>query len=209
MEICVFAETVQVDQISYEKLVERIFTEHFEIDKPTIRKLANIIIRGKPNLFTQLPYLLGRITRKYSGINCVFIFADADGEYPSITNSERRRVREKIHKFRDNFAGEVIVGVPTRNIEAWLLSDIGSINTNTDLAISINYKQSEEIKDPKTEFTKIYSAYRKITNDPLDYPELVNQLFSTIDINLVRKSSRSFEKLLIDLRTYLKRVGEI
>src|SRR5437899_11843754 len=110
MEICIFAETVQLDQIAYEKLVERTFVEIFHLEAPIFRRLDNLIIRGKGDLVTQLPFNLRSITRKYSNITCVFVFLDADGEYPKKTNSERKRVREKVKNFQDNFAGEIIIG---------------------------------------------------------------------------------------------------
>jgi SMC interacting uncharacterized protein involved in chromosome segregation len=56
MEVCVFAETIQLDQQSYEKIIERIFFDYFQIGRPKFRRLDNIIVRGKPNLLTQLPF---------------------------------------------------------------------------------------------------------------------------------------------------------
>ncbi len=211
MEICIFGETTGVDQISYEKLIERVFLEYFRLNTPIIRKLGNIIIRGKPNLLTQMPYLLGSITRKYSGLKCIFIFIDADGEYPSVTNSEKKRVKTKIKKFKEDFVGEIIIGVPTRNIEAWLLGDTGNINTVTGLNIPMITSKVETISTPKEEFKKLYSKYRRQNNssNSLSYPELVNKLFSTTNLNTLKSNSITFSTLLSELKSYLNLSGSI
>jgi len=206
MEICVFAETIRVDQSSYEILLERLLSEHFQLSKPTIRRLNNIIFRGKGDLITQLPIVLRSITRKYANLDCIFIFADADGEYPSKTNAEKKRVRDKTEKFQKSYGGEIIVGIPTSNIEAWLLGDIDNINYVTGLSISTEYSFVEDIKEPKEKFKAIYTEYRKANaNRSLSYSELIVKLFSSINFQTLRSKSKTFKNMVNDLRSYLKR----
>lgn len=209
MELCIFAETVKLDQKAYEKLVERIFVETYCQKIPVFRKLENLIIRGKGDLVTQLPFNLRTITRKYPDITCVIIFTDADGEYPDKTNSEKRRVKTKIKSFESSFPGNIIISVPTKNIEAWLLGDIRNINITTGLSLATGYSETEKIIEPKEKLKGIYTRFLKSTSTPLSYSDFVTKLFSTINLSGLKSNSKTFDKLLKDIHSYLRLSGNL
>jgi hypothetical protein len=90
------------------------------------------------------------------------------------------------------------------------LGDIGNVNYVTGLSTSLNFSKVEEIKQPKEEFMKIYSEHRSINDRrALSYPELVTQLFSSVNVQTLKLNSKTFAIFLTELQKYLKRSGLI
>ncbi|MGH7203384.1 MAG: hypothetical protein ACREHC_03000, partial [Candidatus Levyibacteriota bacterium] len=151
------------------------------------------------SLLSQLSFNTGRIIRKHPQMDCVFIFVDADR---SNVTSEKRKVSNKLSKIKDSYAGEIIIGVPSSNIEAWLLTDVGNINEVLGLDLSDGYSRAETIHEPKEEMQKIYSNYRRIVDQRhvMTYPEVINKLFSSINLDILFARSSTFKKLISDIR---------
>jgi|tagenome__1003787_1003787.scaffolds.fasta_scaffold20756564_2 hypothetical protein len=67
------------------------------------------------------------------------------------------------------------------------------------------FPRTEDIKNSKDEFSKIYTEYRKINqNRLLTYSELVYLLFKNLSIDKLKSNSKTFARLLKDIRLFLK-----
>lgn len=209
MELSVFAETLELDQKAYETIIARLFEEKLGVNKYIFRRLEKVSFNGKGDLIKQLPLVLLRIIQKFPNIENIVVIIDADGSYPQVTNKEKNKVKARLKSFMKDHPIKLCVGVPTYNIEAWLLSDVGNIMQSTGLLKIDPYPLTEEIHESKTELKRIYSLYRnKRRKDHallIPYSEFVIELCKTINFDTLKRSSKTFSNFLTDLKALFTR----
>ncbi|VVA44008.1 hypothetical protein CANDROIZ_370010 [Candidatus Roizmanbacteria bacterium] len=204
MRIAIFSESLRFDQTAYEILISRILKEFFNIKKVQLLRLENVSFNGKADVIKQSPLAAEQLFYKHKKLKIIFVFADADGEFPQATNETESLIKKEFESFLFKHSVLFAVGVPTRNIEAWLLADIGVIIKITKIKTLNQFINSEKIKNPKDKFSEIYAKYRKVFSDseflPLSKQELANKIFLEINLDLLQKRSLSFKRFITELK---------
>lgn len=207
MEIIIFSETIKIDQRAYEELIGRI-CQSFSI-QANFQRLSNLRYSGKGDLIKQLPTLLRFTVQKFPRIKILIIIVDGDGGYPQSTTETKKIIKKKLKDFFQNFSTEIIIAVPTRNIEAWLLTDSHNLSNILGVSDIPVYGCIEDLRDPEKEYLNIYNTYRHNTTDnpPLSKQELPSKIFSTIDLNSLKKYSKSFSNFYKEIKGTFQRLN--
>lgn len=207
MKIAIFSESLRFDQQAYEILITRTLKELFKIKKIQTLRLENLSFNGKADVIKQSPLAAEQLYIKHKKLKMIFVFADADGEFPKATNETETIIKGGFESFLYKHSVKLTIGVPTRNLEAWLLTDIGTIIKIINIKSLSQFNYAEKIKDPKGKFSEIYALYRKqFSNEeflPLSKQELANKIFSEVNLDLLKKRSLTFQRLLTELKMNL------
>lgn len=158
MKICIFGESLDFDSKLFNILCSRVLKECFGINQIEIVK-HEFDPGGHGQLEKQAPILIDLFFQSDPKLNIVFIFRDSD----NLTYKKRRKKIMEIlkGKVKDFPLDSIIVGVPKRNIEAWLISDTNNINKIAGTTLSNRFLKAENIVDPKEKFNKIWELTGK------------------------------------------------
>ena len=200
MKLCIFGETKDFDIAVYKALVIKIFHECFGIENLSFHE-PSFDPYGKGILLKQLALEIDLASDTNSDLNFIFVFADSDDK--SFEEQEReidKLVRGKVK----NFAYEaIIIAVPQKNIEAWLLSDIGAINKTAGRKYK-TMPEAEKIAKPKEKLREIYGKEGKKTT----YSKFALSIIEKINIDVLTKQSKSFNSFHQKLISRIRQVSK-
>ena len=125
-------------------------------------------------------------------------FSDADRQG---FNKKKSFIRECIGRFDDSWLDRAVIGIPDRNLEAWLLSDQDTAKEILGIYASepLHHK---EVKDPKIRLLRLASERG---NDSLTPSLLRIQIASQANLSTICKNSKSFQSFVDDLSMAMTR----
>ncbi|MBQ9019812.1 hypothetical protein IJ096_00570, partial [Candidatus Saccharibacteria bacterium] len=103
--------------------------------------------------------------------------------------------------FDDSWLDRAVIGIPDRNLEAWLLSDQDTAKEilGIDASEPLPHK---EVKDPKIRLLRLASERG---NDSLTPSLLRIQIASQANLSTICKNSKSFQSFVDDLSMAMTR----
>lgn len=211
MVFSILAETGRVDKVVHTLLVTKILKDLVELDKKEAFDIVGLDAfnpNGKNDLFSFLHTAINLLSEKYEGLDVVVVIVDGD---KLNRNEQITQIKRLLSSKEMSFPTErIVIGIPVRNIEAWLLSDTKTINEVTGMKVAKAYTKPEIIKDPKIEMKQIYGTYRKnfdeTTSEALTYPEFLENISRNLSVIELAKRSPSFNWLAKDLRTVVNMI---
>jgi len=196
LKISILAETREFDIKCYQLLVRKVFNEYFKSVKLEIIE-TSVEVSPKGKLIKQLPQLIDAIAIT-DLVDLIFLFVDCDNLKP---NEQRTEILKQMKKINDFPLSHIVIGLPKRNIESWLIADIttiknlGGISIRSDLSV-------EEAQDPKSLFQSIY----KHSGMKQKMTDFACKIIDCMDIEKLLKRSTTFGALLDDINTKLKEI---
>lgn len=200
IHLCILAERAEFDIKCYKILINKILQVYFpNLDVEYISPDYNIRPKGK--LIKQLSLTIDLLYDRYSSLDFFIIFIDCD----NLTPAQQRRELSKEMKCVGNFPQDkIILGLPKRNIESWFLGDMKNINRLLVKQKQNEFVDTEQIEDPKSEFTKIW----KLTDQKEKIGTFALKVVENIDINILCNKSKTFKKFFEELKNSTVNLGQ-
>lgn len=195
MKICIFGETKDLDVSLYKKLCARILGEHFNITDINFVDTA-FDPGSKGKLLKQICFQIDLTAEANVDLDAIFIFTDSDDKKYHVQKNEILKLIEtRVRHFPHD---AIIVATPQRNIEAWLLSDIGNINRIIGKSIK-EFPPAEKIEDPKGHFKTLWGS----TGKTVKYSSFALKIATSMNLKTVYKKSKAFSAFHNDLVRFM------
>lgn len=150
------------------------------LSKPANGPISDKVIRVRTEMFRK------------GGVQFAAYFADADKDG---FHKKVKFIKDVIRDIDTSWLDRAVVGVPDRNLEAWLLEDQDMVKKILGIPGSLPLPHSE-IKDPKEKLIRLVAEYGDEAMTPTSFRlELANK----IDLNILKRKSNSFRAFYDDI----------
>lgn len=157
-----------------------------DLSKPTKGPISEKAIKIRTALF------------KEGEIDLAFYFADADKQGH---NEKLNFIRNAICAYDSTWLDRAVIGVPDRNLEAWLLADQDTVKRVLDISASSPLPH-DRISDPKERLLHLVSEYG---NDALTPSVLRLKMAKIANLEKIERQSNSFRAFCDELSSKVAR----
>lgn len=196
MKISLLAETLDFDLQCYQTLILKVLNDIFNFKDVTFSQTdSSLFIGSKGKLIKRLDQKIDILAENTHELDVIFVFVDCDNLTP---HDQIREIKKKLDLIQHFSKHKVIIGLPKRNIEAWLLSDTYRILGLSKKNIP-SFNKVEEISDPKGEFRGIW----KTNSGNVKYETFAKKIINNMDLKNVISNSETFVIFLQDMKSKL------